>query len=146
MSLAPNQWRDDVVAEARSWIGTPYHHRGAIKNVGTDCGMILIKIFSNVGVIDEFDPGEYPHDWMMHRNEERYLQTVERYAHKIERKPLPGDIALFKYGRCISHGGIVTQWPYMVHAYKSAGIVVEDNINVCLPLKDRLVGFWTVRD
>lgn len=146
MSLTQNCWRDDVIKEARSWIGTPYHHRGAIKDVGVDCGMILIKIFSQAGVIQDFDPGEYPQDWMMHRSEERYLQTVERYAKKTDRDPLPGDIVLFKFGRCISHGGIITKWPYMVHAYKDAGMVVEDNIECCLPLKDRLVGFWTVRD
>jgi len=145
MSQTQKHWRDDVVKEARTWIGTPYHHKGGIKGVGTDCGMILIKTFSAVGVIEDFDPGNYSRDWMMHRSEELYLQTIERFADKVERDPLPGDVALFKFGRCISHGGIITNYPYMVHAFMQTGIVVEDSIEVVASLKSKLVGFWSAR-
>lgn len=139
-------WRDDVVSEARSWLGTPYHHRARVKGAGTDCGMILIAVFSQVGVIEDFDPGEYSQEWMMHRSEEKYLAQVERYATKVDRDPLPGDIVLFKFGRCISHGAIVTEWPCVVHAYLHAGMVVEDNLNTNENLKNRLSGVWSVAE
>ncbi len=29
--------RDDIIAEARSWIGTPYRHQASLKGVGCDC-------------------------------------------------------------------------------------------------------------
>lgn len=29
--------RDIIIVEARSWIGTPYHHQAALKGVGCDC-------------------------------------------------------------------------------------------------------------
>jgi len=29
--------RCSIIAEARSWIGTPYHHQAALKGVGYDC-------------------------------------------------------------------------------------------------------------
>lgn len=136
--------RSLVVAAARGWIGTPYHHRARLKNAGVDCGQILIAVYSEVGLIEEFDPESYPADWMMHKNQERYLKNIETYAKKVSREPRPGDIALFRFGRCISHGGIVTEWPSLVHAYKPAGMVIEENIETNFDLKNRFVGTWSV--
>ena len=138
------KWREDVVRVARAWIGTPYHHRAKVKGAGVDCGMILQAVFSEAGVINDYDTGEYPPDWMMHRSQELYLCAVEQYAKKVNREPLPGDVALFRFGRCISHGAIVTDWPFVVHAYKDARMVVEDNIFTSDALHSRLVGFWSV--
>jgi cell wall-associated NlpC family hydrolase len=136
--------RETIVRVAKSWLGTPYHHRAKIKGVGTDCGQILIAVFAEAGLIKDFDPGNYPGDWMLHRDEERYLGTIETYAKRITRDPLPGDIALFKYGRCISHGAIVTDYPEIIHAYKPSGCVILDNIETNEDLGNRLVGYWSV--
>jgi cell wall-associated NlpC family hydrolase len=136
--------RADVVNTARSWLRTPYHHKARIKGAGVDCGQILIAVFSEASLIEDFDPGEYPQDWMLHRSEEKYLQTVERYAQKKSFTPMPGDIALFQFGRCISHGAIVTEWPHVIHAYKPAGMVVEENIESNPDLLNRFSGLWTV--
>jgi hypothetical protein len=29
--------REAIVAAARSWLGTPYHHQASLKGVGSDC-------------------------------------------------------------------------------------------------------------
>ena len=39
--MRPNIDRAAVVAAAREWIGTPYHHMADIKGVGCDCAMLL---------------------------------------------------------------------------------------------------------
>ncbi|HYL49488.1 MAG TPA: hypothetical protein VET84_09005 [Stellaceae bacterium] len=39
---------------------------------------------------------------------------------------LPGDIALWRFGRCFSHGAIVIEWPVVIHAYLGRGCVLED--------------------
>lgn len=135
--------REKVVEVAKSWLRTPYHHRAKLKGCGVDCGQILVAVFSEAGVIDDFDTGEYPQDWMLHREEEKYLMAVEQYAHKVE-SPKPGDIALFKFGRCVSHAAIVIEWPVVIHAYKVAGMVTYDDVIANKPLGDRLVGFWSV--
>ena len=135
--------RQRVVEEARGWIGTPYHHRGRVKGGGVDCGMILAEVYEAAGVVPHVDPGEYPHDWHLHRDEQRYLAQVEAYAHKIEGPPQPGDIALFQYGRCISHGAIVVEWPEVIHAYVNVRGVVLDNAVQNKDLESRLVGFWS---
>lgn len=135
--------REKVVEVAKSWLGTPYHHRAKLKGIGVDCAQILVAVFSEAGIIDDFDTGQYPQDWMMHRSEELYLGSIEKYAKRVE-QPKPGDIALFKFGRCVSHSAIVIEWPIVIHAYKMAGVVTYDDVIANKSLGDRLVGFWSV--
>lgn len=109
--------RAAVVAEARAWLGTPYHHHGAVKGVGVDCAMLPIAVYHACGLMPLIDPRPYPVDWMMNRSDEIYMGVVEQYAHAVE-QPLPGDFALWQFGRTFSHGGIVIEWPLVVHAYQ----------------------------
>ena len=133
-----------MVAEALTWLGTSYHHRARVKGAGVDCGQLLAAVFEGAGVLPHVDPGEYPHDWMLHRDGERFLGLVERYARKIEGPPRPGDIVLYRYGRCISHGAIVVEWPQVVHAYAVPGEVVLEDALANLQLDERRVGFWSM--
>lgn len=132
--------REAVVAAARSWVGTPYHHRARVKGAGVDCGQLLMEVFVEAGVVERYDPGFYTCDWHLHRGEERYLEVVEQFCDPIDAdeetidwriianpsfRAEPGDIVVFRVGRTFSHGGIVTEWPRMVHAYMAAEVVEE---------------------
>lgn len=127
--------RQAVVDEARSWIGTSYHHEGDVKGAGVDCGMLLVRVFVDLGLVPPFDPRPYPPDWMMHRSEERYLGFVLDRAAEVE-TPAPGDVALWRHGRSFSHGGIVVGWPLLVHAYAQAGLVKLDDASLQGRLSD----------
>lgn len=128
-----------------------------------DCGQFPAAVFEACGLVPKLDIGEYPHDWHMHRDDERYLGLVEKYFSRVDsgqwtvdsEKPhqlstahcqlstaLPGDLALFKYGRCISHGAIVIEWPQIIHAYITAGAVVLDDAEANMGLAKRFVGIW----
>ena len=122
-------FRQDVVAASRAWIGTPYHACADIRGVGVDCGMLLVRVFVDLGLCKPFDPRPYTPDWHMHRDEERYLGFVLERAHEVT-EPAPGDILLFRYGRCWSHAGIVTRAAPLtiVHACAPARCVLEDEI------------------
>jgi NlpC/P60 family putative phage cell wall peptidase len=133
--------RQDVVQEARSWLGTPYHHQGRVKGAGVDCAMLLIEVFRTCGLIPDIDPKPYPPDWHLHRDEERYLGWVKRYARPVD-VPQPGDIALFQFGRCVSHGAIVDEWPAVVHSYLRDGCILADATEA--PLAGRLRGFYSI--
>ena len=117
---------DKTVAEAKTWLNTPYHHMGKIKGVGVDCGQFLIAVFENIGHLKpgEVNPGYYPPDWHLHRDEERYLGWIKSRCRKVTEAE-PGDIALFKFGRCVSHGGIVIAWPRIIHAYLDYGVIIS---------------------
>jgi cell wall-associated NlpC family hydrolase len=132
-----------VVQEAMTWLGTPWHHQARVKGAGVDCGQILAAVFEDAGILPHVEPGDYPQDFMMHRDEERFRQTLEAYASKVESDPLPGDIVLYRYGRVISHGGIVVAWPQIVHSYAPAGEVVLDDAEANQDLAPRFMGVWS---
>ena len=133
--------RAAVVKEAESWIGTPFHHAARIKGAGIDCLMLLAEVYERAGVIARIDPPFYVPDWHLHRDAERYLEGLTRYAREIAAPPLPGDIALFRFGRTFSHGAIVTAWPRLIHAYWSIGVVQGDA--TLYPLAARPVKFFS---
>jgi cell wall-associated NlpC family hydrolase len=121
--------RAAVIAEARSWLGTPYHNCADIKGVGVDCGMLLVRVFVDTGLAKSFDPRPYPADWHLHRSEEKYLGFVfDRSSEVIT--PQPGDVMVMRIGRCYSHGGIVTRPDplTMVHAFHPARRVLEEEV------------------
>ena len=138
--------REAVVQEAESWIGTPFHHAARLKGIGVDCLMLLAEIYERAGVAAHVEPPFYVPDWHLHRDAERYLDGLTHYAHEIPGPPqgpgpLPGDIALFRFGRTFSHGAIVTDWPFLIHAYWNIGVVRGDA--TLYPLADRPVKFFT---
>lgn len=139
-----NPQREAVVREAKTWLGTPWRHAARVKRAGVDCGQLLIAVFSSAGLVEAFPTDAYPQDWALHRSEERFLGYVERFAHKVVgRLPLPGDVALFRYGRCVSHAGIFVGEKKIIHAYLEARAVVYDDIKVNADLSRRYVGAWS---
>jgi NlpC/P60 family putative phage cell wall peptidase len=116
--------REEVVAEARSWVGTPYQHAQCLKGVAVDCAMILREVYCGLNVAPWFEPRPYDAQWFLHRDEERYLAWLAKYAKQIDEKyALPGDIKMYKFGRCVAHGAILIPDGLMIHAYMPAGKV-----------------------
>jgi len=122
--------RARVVAEARAWVGTPYHSCADVRGAGVDCGMLLVRVFVDVGLCEPFDPRPYAPDWHLHRSEERYLGLVCKNCTEVE-AAAPGDIVVFRYGRCFAHGGVVTRADplTLIHAYSPAKSVVEERLD-----------------
>ena len=118
--------RAAVVRCAHTWLRTPYHHRGRVKGAGVDCAMLLAEIYAEAGLVPALAIPHYPPDWHLHRDAERYLGVLLDHAVEIAAPPLPGDIALWRFGRCFSHGAVVVDWPVVIHAYLGRGCVLED--------------------
>jgi cell wall-associated NlpC family hydrolase len=115
--MTPAEGRAAVVAEAMTWLGTPWRHRGRVKGAGVDCAQFVIKCYAAAGVIEDFDTGEYPRDWHIHKTDEWFLRFVPSFARQIEAADVgPGDLVLFKIGRVFSHAAIVVTWPQGIHA------------------------------
>ena len=140
--------RAAVVAEARRWVGTPYHICADVRGAGVDCGMLIVRCFVDTGLCAPFDPRPYAADWHLHRSEERYLGFVFDRTAEVERAS-PGDVVVFRWGRCYSHGGIVTAAEplSLVHAFQPAGRVLEEavtqNARLChLARAPRIFSLW----
>jgi cell wall-associated NlpC family hydrolase len=121
--------RDEIVAEARSWIGTRFNSGQRLKGCGVDCGQILLAVYETVGLIPHYETGYYPADYHLHRTEEWYLKLMDKFAKRIPGPPRPGDIALWKFGRVYSHGAVVVDWPRIIHANYLVYKVLEDSAN-----------------
>jgi len=118
--------RADVVKEAKSWIGTPYHPCARQKGVGIDCGMLLAEVYHNVGLAPDIAIKHYSPEAHMHQIEDGYTGLVQEYATRVERDPLPGDLILYRFGKRVGHAAIVIEWPLAVHALVEQGVVYED--------------------
>ena len=122
-------WRIAVVEEAKTWLGTPWIHRARIKGVGVDCAQLLIGTYSGAGLVEPFDTGDYPMDWMLHKEEERMLAWVDKYLEPVTATQ-PGDAVILKFGRAFSHAAIVTDWPVVIHAFRKERGVVWGNMTL----------------
>jgi cell wall-associated NlpC family hydrolase len=135
-------WRSAVVEEAKTWLGTPYHHKAAVRGGGIDCAHLLIEVYSAVGLVPKVDPGDYAPQWHLHRSEEIFLGWIKRYADMVD-SPQIGDVGMWRFGRCWSHGSILIGPQMVIHSYVGRGVImtrVDES-----PLAGRPVGWWSVR-
>ena len=107
--------RGRILAEARSWLGTPFHHKGRVKHVGVDCGGYIYGVYCQFLQLKPF-PEHYAEDWTLHRSEEIYMDFIGEYVVEVP-SPRPAGLALFKVGRCYGHGAICTERRTLLHAW-----------------------------
>lgn len=114
---------EKFLTEALTWIGTPHEHGQRCKGAGVDCGQFLIGAASAIGLMPPIKVSYYPKDFHLHRDFEWYKGIVEEFCVEISPPPSPGDIVLYKQGRLYSHGGIVKDWPWIIHSYGGHGVI-----------------------
>lgn len=116
MDAAEEVQRTAVVARARKWLGTPFRDQTDIIGVGVDCAMLLVRCFVDTGVLAPFDPRPYSPQWHLHQRAEKYLEWLRGFADETD-EMRPGNVAVYKFGLCYSHGGIVLDPQNMISAY-----------------------------
>lgn len=116
----------DVVALARTWIGTPYRHQGATRGVGCDCIGLIRGIWRELyGKEPEVVPA-YARDWAERSGEDRLTEAAARVFGPA--LPLaaaqPGDILLFRWRPdcAAKHAGILETATHFIHAYEQAAV------------------------
>jgi cell wall-associated NlpC family hydrolase len=123
--------RAAFIAEAKTWLGTPFRDQADVKGGGVDCAMLLVRAAVDTGLVPPFDPRPYPPQWHLHRDEERFLGIVSRLGTEVRRAPIPGDVIVYLVARCFAHGGIIIEMPgsspgtgtHVLHAYYKTGHV-----------------------
>jgi cell wall-associated NlpC family hydrolase len=118
--------RARFIDAAKSYLGTPYHHRAFLKGVGVDCATLLICAGADAGLIEPFEPPLYAQQFNLHHSDEVYLDIVTKICHEVQEPALPGDIALWRFGRCFSHAAIVIAWPTVLHAVARTSVRTDD--------------------
>ncbi len=129
--------REDVVAAARRWIGTPYRHQASVRGAGTDCLGLVRGVWREVTGEEPERAPAYTPDWAEALGEETLLCAARRHLREIAiGEAAPGDVLLFRMamGSPAKHAGIVSGAGRIIHAYWGRG--------VC---ETRLVPWWERR-
>lgn len=116
--------RSAILAEARSWIGTPYRHQASVKGAGCDC-LGLVRGVWRALYAEEPEPiPPYTPDWAETRGEETLLHAARRHLVWVERAS-PGDVLLFRMNERapMKHAAILADNERLIHAYWGRAVV-----------------------
>jgi len=121
-----NDLRKQIVEEARTYLGTPFHHQGRLKGIGVDCIGLLIGVGKKLGLItyDYIAYSRYPDGVTLRREISREFIEINIRDVKV------GDIWLYwldKKSKAPQHVGIITDYGF-VHTYADVGKVVEHRL------------------
>lgn len=129
----PNRERRlEVVAEARTWIGTPFKHQASIKGYGCDCLGLIRRIATDLNLCSVDPYGPEVEAYMYYGttpNPEKFGEGVSRFLVEVSFKDvLHADIILFMSRVNPTHLGLITD-NGMVHSYLKNKKVVEHGLN-----------------
>ena len=129
--------RDEILRAARRYIGTPYHHQGALAGAGCDCLGLIRGVWRELYGAEPEAPPPYGPDWGEVGDTEFLLEAARRHL-----VPIPlgeagaGDVLIFRMrpGCIAKHAAILASPDRMIHA-QSRDKVREVSFG----------GFWRVR-
>lgn len=116
--------RTEIVAEARKFLGTPYHHEGRVLGHGVDCVGLILEVAKAIGI-------DVPNQTGYSRvpEESRLIGDLDTYAIRIELSQATiGDIVVIPFIHKMRHLAILTD-KGMIHSYEPAGGVVEHAVD-----------------
>ena len=92
-----------IVAEARTWLGTRFHHQGRVKGVGVDCAGLIVCVAQAVGVYitDCSDYTRIPDGELLKQLCDQQLISIAHHDIAV------GDVLLFRIEREPQHLAIV---------------------------------------
>lgn len=139
-----------LVAVARSYLGTPFHHGGANEH-GVDCAGLLLAALRDLGWTD-WQPASYGR----HIQPNALTAALNRFCDRVDLNcPITlyntegaammeaGDLLLFAVGGQPQHLAIANGEGGMIHCHEGVGRVVEHGIDA--GWMRRLVGVWRWR-
>jgi len=121
--------RAEVVAEARTWIGTPWVHQHRVKGIGIDCVGLIICVARDLGLspqgTDWTGYGKHPDGSM--------LPLCDQHMIRISKDAMqPGDVLVMAIERDPQHMGIVGDYRHgglsLIHAASKTGRVIETRL------------------
>jgi len=116
--------REDVVAAARGWLGTPYRHLSATRRAGCDCLGLVRGVWRELGG-ETIELPAYRADWRDTRHADALLALAERRLIRAGGRPQAGQVILFQIGRAAlpRHCGIAVAQDRFIHAQEGRGVV-----------------------
>lgn len=125
-SVQTGDLRARIVAEARSWLGTPYQHQASLKGVGCDCLGLVRGVWRAVEGEEPEAAPPYRPDWAELGGEELLLGAARRWlCERASGGAESGDVLFFRMaeGAPVKHAGILSAPDRLVHAYWGRTVV-----------------------
>lgn len=110
---------NDIITEARKWLGVPFFHTGR-SSTGVDCCGLVICVLREVFGFS-YENRDYspimPNGYMR--------KELERWCDPVDDEPETGDVLLFNLAGAEQHVGFFAGEGKMLHAFQSANVVAE---------------------
>lgn len=127
---------EDIIAQARTWLGTPYHHQARLKGVGCDCLGLVVGVADELALthkdgslLSSFDQTNYSHQ----PDGTYLLQMMASVLDEVPKEDArPGDVAVFDIEGNPQHVAILTEYIEglgMIHCYAPSRKVVEHRLD-----------------
>jgi len=121
--------RAAIVAEARSWIGTPWVASGSAKGVGANCLGFLAGVARNAGLVDLAEAFAPYRGFAVPPQPSALLRGLRRQLVGIApAQARAADLLLFDLGDGLRHVAMLTEPGTIIHAYQTKGRVVEHRL------------------
>ena len=131
MTIAQN-----IVKQARTWMGTPFHHQARLKGKGCDCLGLIVGVVDELGLKDKNGVALAAYDETTYSREPDGKYLTEKLTGLLDEVPLnearAGDMALFKVRENPQHLAILTDYEGtlgMIHCFAQARRVVEHRLD-----------------
>ncbi|WP_159592238.1 NlpC/P60 family protein [Chelativorans xinjiangense] len=117
-----------AVAEALSWVGTPYRHQASRKGIACDCLGLVRGVWRALYGAEPEATGPYSMDWAETGGGERLFAAARRHFVECADGGLAaGRVVLFRWRPHLpaKHAGILVAVDAFVHAYEGQAVVVS---------------------
>lgn len=133
---------DLVMAEAREWLGTPYHDQASLKGVGCDCLGLVRGVWRAVVGPEPMDMPKYSRSWAETGTCSPLMEGARQWLVDIPKREIaPGNVMLFRMrdGALPKHMGIAMAPGTFIHAWEGRGVGMD-----CLspPWRRRIVAVF----
>jgi NlpC/P60 family putative phage cell wall peptidase len=119
--------REEVVAAARSWIGTPFREQQSMRGEGADCVGLGVGVGRDLGHEISVEP------WKQSPDNRRMERECDSRLRKVPVAQMqPGDVVLIQTVKEPHHMGILSNYRDgfgIIHALKARGKVVEHRLD-----------------
>lgn len=119
----------NIVASARSWVGTPYHDQASVKGAGVDCLGLARGVWREVVGPEPLVVPPYSRDWGEIQASEVLAMGAASWLIPIPVKEAgAGSVVLFRMvrGAIAKHVGILTGEGTFIHAFERVGVIEEE--------------------
>ena len=137
--------RNEIIAEARQWVDTPFQHQAIVKNIGVDCVGLIAGVGINTGATYA-TKDDLRKVWNYGRlpNPKRMEFLLDKYLIRVDGNPKIGDIAWIEWRDGMPmHLAILSEYKSretIIHAYADSKKVVEHSLTKLW--RDRIASYW----